>query len=461
MDDSFEGEIDFNQTLDVRDQRRSFLITYTQADLEKVPNCMRFAEIVLQGFNEGPSNREVSQWACCMEDHADGGKHYHLAILFSGARRWIGIKNSIMQTHGVNLHFSSQHVGYVAAYRYLLKSNAIEDVLHSPGHTDMQTIKRPKTKDAMKGNSSKGKKRKSSVDKNQIEPPLKRARLNNSEVSLFIVKNSIKSKTELMRIANERLKCGDSDLHTFIVNRTPKSLCDLITTTWELENAQSVIDKKTRSRISVVQEFASQECQPECGGKWMRLARQVLQLNNINAYVFGNALRQCLIKGRRKHTNVLLFGPRNCGKSFLLDPMEKMFTCFLNPAKGKYAWVNLDECDVAILQDFRWNSETISWSDLLLLLEGQTVHLPRPRNLFATDLELPRSNTIPFFATSKSIIEYIGPFDTRDEQETDMMSVRWNTFQFTHKFAKQDIVEVDSCPNCFSKLVLLGADDEV
>ena len=58
-------------------------------------------------------------------------------------------------------------------------------------------------------------------------------------------------------------------------------------------------------------------------------------------------------------------------------------------------------------------------------------------------------------------MEYIGPFDTRDEQETDMMSVRWNTFQFTHKFAKEDIVEVDSCPNCFSKLVLLGADDEV
>ena len=105
-DESFTEEFDFTQTLDAREQRRAFLITFAQADLEKVPNCMRFVEIVLKAFNKGGSNRKVLQWSCCMEDHADGGKHYHLAILFSGSRRWSGIKNAIQQAHSISLHFS-------------------------------------------------------------------------------------------------------------------------------------------------------------------------------------------------------------------------------------------------------------------------------------------------------------------------------------------------------------------
>ena len=58
---------------------------------------------------------------------------------------------------------------------------------------------------------------------------------------------------------------------------------------------------------------------------------------------------------------------------------------------------------------------------LLLLLEGQTVHLPRPKNQFSTDLCIDRNSTIPFFATSKSDIEYVGKFNLSDERESDMM----------------------------------------
>jgi len=82
----------------------------------------------------------------------------------------------------------------------------------------------------------------------------------------------------------------------------------------------------------------------------------------------------------------------------------------VNPATGKYAWIGLDECEVTYLNDFRWTPEIIAWiiawSDFLLLLEGQTVHLPRPKNQFSTDLCIDRTNKIPFFATSKSEIEY-------------------------------------------------------
>jgi len=43
----------------------------------------------------------------------------------------------------------------------------------------------------------------------------------------------------------------------------------------------------------------------------------------------------------------MLVGPTNCGKSFLFNPIELMYNCFINPGSGKYAWVGLDEKEVA------------------------------------------------------------------------------------------------------------------
>ena len=56
----------------------------------------------------------------------------------------------------------------------------------------------------------------------------------------------------------------------------------------------------------------------------------------------------------------------NCGKSFLLNLLELIFKSFMNPAAAKYAWVGLDQCEVAYLNVFRWSKELIKWNDFLL-----------------------------------------------------------------------------------------------
>ena len=134
--------------------------------------------------------------------------------------------------------------------------------------------------------------------------------------------------------------------------------------------------------------------------------------------------------------------------------MEDMFKCFMNPADGKYAWVGLHECEVAVLQDFRWHSDNISWNQMLLLLEGQTVHLPRLRNFFPNGMEILRKNTIPFFAMSKATLEYKGTYNTRDESKTEMMYSRWVIFTFHCKILKEKIIPTKAW-TCFSKLVFL------
>ena len=82
-----ESDSDF-EDCDDRATARTYLLTYSQADLEKVNSTRLFADIVLEAFNEGTSKVEITRWAACREPHADGGKHYHMIIKLNGTRKW-------------------------------------------------------------------------------------------------------------------------------------------------------------------------------------------------------------------------------------------------------------------------------------------------------------------------------------------------------------------------------------
>ena len=146
-------------------------------------------------------------------------------------------------------------------------------------------------------------------------------------------------------------------------------------------------------------------------------------------------MRHALIKCRQRNNNLLIVGHPSWGKSFLLDPLELIFNALVNPATSKYAWANLENKEVAFLNDFRWSPEYIAWSDFLLLLEGQIVNLPHPKNQFATDLLIDRSNNLTILATSKAPVKYVGKFNLQDEWEIDIMASRRQMFSFNHQIA--------------------------
>ena len=462
-------EIDFGKELGERQTRRVYLITYSQADMKKMANCQAFADCILEAFsqtqgNQKDNNTHPEHWSCCIEDHKDGGKHFHLAIKLSAPKRWKAVKNYVGKKHGIALHFSDQPYGYHVAYKYVCKNKSLTDVLHSPGHPNLQEIGSPKTKRAFTQFSNNAKKRRMSAPTTNIEvhenqPSVsKTKRLLNIDVSEFIVANNIRSESELMVVAKTRHSEGEKDLYKFIINKCSKSLSELLDMTWKMNDASKNIQRANESRLSILMAHLEKECVPQCQGEWLVGAKQVLQQNGINLYCFASALRQLFEKGKQKRLNVLLIGPTNCGKSFLLNPLELIYKTFINPATGKYAWIGLDEYEVAYLNDFRWSPELIDWSDFLLLLEGQTVHLPRPKNAFATDLCIPKENTIPIFATSKGPIEFLGKYNSRDERENDMMSSRWNTFKLSFQIPLSECKDIPACARCFSNLVMSGSD---
>jgi len=457
---------------ETKESCRTYLLTYSQADMEIAPSKQAFANIVLDGFSTGSSKVVVDHWAVCLEPHADGsGSHYHMAIKLSGTRRWKSVHQYIYRTYAISVNFSTNTCGYLAAYRYVCKEKEYTDVLHSNTHPNLREVSSPPTKKAFTAFAQNARKRRLSQMAGEGEPstpshektpkPGKRLRLTGTEVTKFVIANNISTANELMAVANDRSAEGEDDLMNFVVaKKNEKNIQEVVDLAWKISRApQELMRNSNVDRMAIIVERSTESCCAGCNGEWFNCAREVLRNNCINAYVFADALRQCLDKGRKKNNNILLVGPTNCGKSFLLNPVELLFSkCFANPATGRYAWLGLDECDVAYLNDLRWSSELIGWNDFLLLLEGQTVHLSRPKNQFVTDMVIHRENTLPILATSKEAIEYIGKYNIRDQKETDMMSSRWRMFTFTHSMAKEDIKDVAPCVRCFCALVVHGMD---
>ena len=106
-----------------------------------------------------------------------------------------------------------------------------------------------------------------------------------------------------------------------------------------------------------------------------------------------------------------------------------------NPANGKDAWVGSEKAKVFLLNDFRWSKDLIPRHDLQLLLEGETVKLPVPKNIYSEAIVI--SNDVTIFATSRSSSKHRGPYNESDDKETEMMVDRWKNYEFRHQISSQ------------------------
>ena len=205
-----------SQALSARQMRMVYLITYSQADERVCASREEFAAKVVGAFTAGAIN--VTHWACCKESHQDGGHHYHIAVKLEKGHRWIRVKQRLQSDHDMVVHFSSTHVNYYSAYQYVAKSD--EGVLLSPGHPDLQE---PRTSAASA--------RRAGPSSQPGEPRPKKKRLSSFDVSEIVRARNIKTRTELMALAEEQRNEGKTDLAEFVVNRGAKRVAEAIQVT--------------------------------------------------------------------------------------------------------------------------------------------------------------------------------------------------------------------------------------
>ena len=445
---------------------RQYLVTYQNANLDKFPTMKSFGEMVENEFNRGDGKAKVEYWSCCLEFHKDGTPHYHCAVKLSQPKKWIGVMRNIYRYQGVHVDFSTQGNFYISAYRYLRKFKEANEVEHSSNHPkdliDSGKLSySPSVKKANATFQQNSNKRRSLNETNvnvmNDAPPVakrKKTPLSNSEVGDFVRSNNIQTLTELSAKAEERREAGQSDVSDFIYKRSIKSIEELISKTWIMTQAREKIRQDQISRMDRVLSSLHEKCVCRTN-KWLDCALEVLRLNNIPKEQFAGAVKTLLLHGRGKFRNILIYGEENCAKTFILMPLKAIFLgdkLFENPATDKYAWVGAEKAQVMLLNDFRWSKDLIQWHDFLNLLEGNTVRLPAPKNIYSEDIII--KSDVAIFATSISPISHRGVFNMTDSTETSMMKIRWKTFHFKHKFDLATQKDTTPCANCFANLVL-------
>ena len=256
---------------------------------------------------------------------------------------------------------------------------------------------------------------------------------------------------ELQALAFEQKKAGKTDLAEFLINRSPRVIADILSTSWEIEQSSAKLERSKKTRIELLEEAGNSDCVEGCNGERLICAKEILQNNGVPIQLFSRAVKELLLKGRGKNRNLLITGPTNCGKTFLLNPLTVIYHTFCNPATGSFAWVGVDSTECIFLNDFRWCHQIIPWHDLLLMLEGHIVHLPALKTHFAKDICLQRDT--PVFSTGKSPLVYLKN-GVIDEVETDMMSVRWFNIRLHRQIPRAEQKEIPACGKCFSELII-------
>ena len=102
---------DSNVEIGSRDLRRVYLITYSQADVNKLPTIPSFADAVLAASAE----TNVMHWCCSKEQTQKSGVHYHTSVKLSKCQRWLPANKFLADRFGISVHFSSIHANYYTA----------------------------------------------------------------------------------------------------------------------------------------------------------------------------------------------------------------------------------------------------------------------------------------------------------------------------------------------------------
>jgi hypothetical protein len=293
--ESSSSDSDFhNDELSTRQVRQVYLVTYSQADTSKFPTRKLFAEAVVLSFSRGTTT-SVVHWCCSQERHERSGVHYHLAIKLTKNQRWLPAKKFLQDKYGISVHFSNVHKNYYTAWRYVTKED--ENYEQSEPHPDLSNTGEPSTTkahDAIKKKSKYrertnstanfcGKAVRASRPSNteNASQGRKRRRLTSYDVSQIIITKKLPDRIALMAFANAQKREGKTELAEFIMNRATKAVNEIITNTWDMENAEAKIQRRKKSRMEILNEALETECTCKTHGEWETFALETLHNNDV------------------------------------------------------------------------------------------------------------------------------------------------------------------------------------
>ena len=405
---------------------RVYIVTYSQVNATIFPTRQSFGMACVRAFGGG---HLVKYFCCAEEPHEHGGYHFHVSILLTESKRWLYVKKNIKDDYGVSVNFASSPEDdpfYEGAYRYCIKWD--KNYFHGnvceahPKKTDLIGRKRGtrgeitrKANAASKKSAAKRRDEKEKEKEKKEKEKKRRKRMDKLDIMDFIVQNKLKTDEELLSMGKKRRdEYGDREVLLFLTNLGEKGRRDVMRDAWKTHTSTEVVIRQSKTRMDIVRETMSSQENCICPerGLWLILALDVCDKNGFLWKDMSNAFYDLLENGRGKHRNIILYGERNCAKTFLLEPLTNLFpNTFHTPPASNFGWLGVEEAQVIYLNDFRWKPSekkggSISWDALLRLLEGHNSTLPAPMNSRSEHINLLASNDIPIFCTSRALPQF-------------------------------------------------------
>ena len=435
--------------------RKIYLITYSQADLAKMPSRESFAEAICDEFNR--NDLVVLNWVCSLESHRVSGIHFHLALQLRMQRRWSAVRVNVKAKHGIDIDFREWEGTYYDAFNYATKFD--KHAVQSPGHPLLKNP--PRTSAAITAKRELALDRASETAEPKSKRPYKPPQLKREDVGRLCVEHGIKTDDELISLSNRWVREGKRDLEVFIYRNDEAKREQVIATAWKMEKCEDHAQRKAMSKMDILKAALEMECSIdrdngiECNGRWLKAALDVLEKNEVPQRRFADLVVNALTYGRGKGRNLMITGATSRAKSFLLMPLTVIYDTFTCPAGGTYNWVKAPSKEIIFLNDIRYDKNgekrVMTWQQFLNLLDGSPVQVSMPKNFFSSDVQWTAKQ--PIFATAdKKIVRTTG--DGRlDDGETAQMDERWVILELSYRFEKPDYSLIP-CGRCFAELVL-------
>ena len=97
----------------------------------------------------------------------------------------------------------------------------------------------------------------------------RKPRLSVFHVSQIVIDKGIKTRTELLALANAQKKKGKTDITEFITNRGYKAVDEAITIGWDIEEAPSKLQRSKKTRMEILSGLLDKEYIQGCGTRYI------------------------------------------------------------------------------------------------------------------------------------------------------------------------------------------------